>query len=59
MSGLKTGGCVAWMVHVASSRRSRGDEVEDGWVDVICYIRLFYPDFTIFIVLVTRGILDF
>jgi hypothetical protein len=29
-SGLKTGGGAAQMVHVALSRRSRGDEAEDG-----------------------------
>jgi hypothetical protein len=32
-SSLKTGGGVTRMVHVASSRRSRGDEVEDERVD--------------------------
>jgi hypothetical protein len=32
-SGLKTGGGVAQMVHVASSRRSHGNEVEDGQSD--------------------------
>jgi hypothetical protein len=39
------------MVHVASSRRSRGDEVEDERVDVTGCIGLFYPNFAIFIVL--------
>jgi hypothetical protein len=29
-SGLKTDGGMAWIVHVASSRRSRGVEAEDG-----------------------------
>jgi hypothetical protein len=32
-SGLKTGGGAVWMVHVAPLQRSRGDEVEDGWVN--------------------------
>jgi hypothetical protein len=50
-SSLKTGGGVTWMVHVASSQRLRGDEAEDGRVDVTCRIRLFYPNFIIFIVL--------
>jgi hypothetical protein len=39
------------MVHVASSRRLRGDEVEDGRVDATGCIRLFYPNFVIFFVL--------
>jgi hypothetical protein len=34
-SGLKTGGGATWMVHVASSRRSRGSEADDGWSDGI------------------------
>jgi hypothetical protein len=50
-SSLKTGGGVAWMVHVASSRRSRGDEAEDGRVDVMGCIEFFYPNFVVFIVL--------
>jgi hypothetical protein len=54
-SSLKTGGDVAWMVHVASSRRSRGDEVEDGRVDAMCCIVLFYPKFAIFVVLGHKG----
>jgi hypothetical protein len=41
--GLKTGRGIAWMVHVTSSRRLRGDEVEDEWVDAMGYILLFYP----------------
>jgi hypothetical protein len=47
------------MVHVGSSRRSRGVETEDGRVDVMDCIRLFYPNFAIFIVLGSRGILVF
>jgi hypothetical protein len=47
------------MVHVASSRRSRKDEVEDEWVDVMDCIRPFYPYFVIFIILGPRGILVF
>jgi hypothetical protein len=43
------------MVHVASSQRSRGHEAEDGWVDVMGCIRLFYPNFAIFIVLGHKG----
>jgi hypothetical protein len=39
------------MVHVASSLRSCGDKVEDGWVDATGCIRLFYSNFAIFIVL--------
>jgi hypothetical protein len=43
------------MVHVASSWRSRGDEAEDGWVNKMGCIRLFYPNFVIFIVLGHKG----
>jgi hypothetical protein len=50
-SSLKTGGGAVWMVHVASSRRSCGEEAEDGWVDAMDCIRLFYPNFVVFIVL--------
>jgi hypothetical protein len=39
------------MVHVSSSRRSRGDEAEDERVDATGYIRLFYSNFTVFVVL--------
>jgi hypothetical protein len=39
------------MVHVASSQRSRGEEVEDEHVDVMGCIRFFYHNFAIFIVL--------
>jgi hypothetical protein len=47
------------VVHVPSSRRSREDEVEDGRVDTIGCIRLFYSNFIVFIVLGPRGILVF
>jgi hypothetical protein len=50
-SSLKTGGGTAWMLHVTSSRRSRGDEAEDVRVDATGCIRLFYPNFVIFVVL--------
>jgi hypothetical protein len=36
------------MVHVATSRRSRGDEAGDGRVDAIGCIGLLYPNFVIF-----------
>jgi hypothetical protein len=39
------------MVHVASSRRSRGDEAEDGLVDATSCIGLFYLNFAIFVIL--------
>jgi hypothetical protein len=39
------------IVHVTSSQRSRGDKVEDGWVDAMGCIELFYPNFIIFVVL--------
>jgi hypothetical protein len=56
-SSLKTSGGATWMVHVASSRRSRGDEVENGWIDAAGCIGLFYPNFVVFIVLDPKGIL--
>jgi hypothetical protein len=43
------------MVHVASSWRSRGDKAEDGQVDAMGCIRLFYPNFAIFVVLGHKG----
>jgi hypothetical protein len=43
------------MVHVASSRKPRGEEAEDGRVDATGCIRLFYPNFAIFIVLGHKG----
>jgi hypothetical protein len=43
------------MVHVASSRRSRGDEAEDGRVDATGCIGLFNPNFTIFLILGHKG----
>jgi hypothetical protein len=43
------------VVHVTSSWRSRGDEVEDIWVNVMGCIELFYPNFTVFIVLGHKG----
>jgi hypothetical protein len=50
-SSLKTGRGATWMVHVTSSRRSRGDKAEDERVDAMGCIRLFYPNFAIFFVL--------
>jgi hypothetical protein len=43
------------MVHVALSWRSREDEAEDGLVDVLGCIGLFYPNFVIFVVLGHKG----
>jgi hypothetical protein len=43
------------MVHVASSRISRGDEPDDRRVDVMGCIELFYPNFAVFIVLGYKG----
>jgi hypothetical protein len=50
-SALKTGGGTVRMVHVTLSWRSRGDEAEDGQIDSMGYIELFYTNFAIFIVL--------
>jgi hypothetical protein len=48
-----------WVVHVASSRRLRHDQIEDGWVDVMGCVRPCYPYFTIFDVLGPRDIVVF
>jgi hypothetical protein len=58
-SSLKTGGGVAWMVHMASSRRLHQVEAKDGQVDSMGCIVPFYPNFVIFYVLGHRGILFF
>jgi hypothetical protein len=58
-SGLKTDGGVERMVHMTSSRRLRRVEAEDGRVDGMGCIGPFYPNFIVFIVLGTRGILIF
>jgi hypothetical protein len=39
------------MVHVISSRRSCGDEFEDGHVNAMDCIVLFYSNFIVFVVL--------
>jgi hypothetical protein len=43
------------MVHMTSSRRLHGDKVKDGRVDATDYIRLFYPNFSVFFVLGNKG----
>jgi hypothetical protein len=58
-SGLTTGGGAGHMVHMASSWMLCGDEAEDGRVDAIGCIGIFYPNFAIFNVLGPRGILVF
>jgi hypothetical protein len=57
--GLKTGGCAARMVHMASSWRSHRDRAEDGRVNATGYIELFYPNFIVLIVLVPKDNLVF
>jgi hypothetical protein len=47
------------MVYVTSSRRLHRVEAEDEWVDATGCIRHFYPNFVIFVVLDSRGILIF
>jgi hypothetical protein len=54
-SSLKTSGGTTRMVNVASSQMLRGNEVEDGWIDVMGCIRVFYPNFIVFIVLGHKG----
>jgi hypothetical protein len=58
-SSLKTGGGATRIVYVASSRMSREDQAEDGWIDVTDCIRLCYPYFSVFIVLGPRDIFIF
>jgi hypothetical protein len=41
---------------MASSQRLREDEAKDERVDVTGCIRLFYPNFVVFVVLGPRGI---
>jgi hypothetical protein len=36
---------------MTSSQRSRGDKAKDGRVDATSYIRLFYSNYVIFVVL--------
>jgi hypothetical protein len=43
------------MVHMASSRRSCRDEAKDRRVDAMDCIRLFYPNFVVFVVLGHKG----
>jgi hypothetical protein len=44
---------------MAPSQRSCEDQVEDGRVDVTGCVRTWYPYFTVFYVLGTRGIVVF
>jgi hypothetical protein len=46
---------MTWIVHMASSWRSHGDEAKDGRVDATGCIGLFYPNFAIFIVFGHKG----
>jgi hypothetical protein len=48
-----------WVVHVASSRRLRRVEAEDGRIDAMDCVGLFYPKITILYVLGPRGNLVF
>jgi hypothetical protein len=47
------------VMHVALSWRSREDQVEDGWINAMGYVRLCYPCFAVFFVLGYRGNLVF
>jgi hypothetical protein len=57
-SSLRTGGGAVWIVHVASSRRSCGDDAKDGRVDATGCMRLFYPNFAVFFVLCQKDSLN-
>jgi hypothetical protein len=50
-SGLKTVGGATRMVHMASLWRLHRDEAKERLVDATGYIRLFYPNFTVVVVL--------
>jgi hypothetical protein len=58
-SSLKNGGGTTRMVHVTSSRRLRRVQAEDRRIDATDCVRPFYSNFTVFYVLVSRGILVF
>jgi hypothetical protein len=62
-SCLEIGGGAAWMVHVTSSRRSRGSEAKDGRFDGVgcgaVHVRPNYPDLAVILFLAHRGILVF
>jgi hypothetical protein len=58
-SGLKTDGGVARMVQMASSQRLHRVKAEDGQADATGCVKLFYPNFVIFYILGSRGILVF
>jgi hypothetical protein len=58
-SGLKTGGGVAWMAHVASSQRLHRVEGKDGRVNTTGCIGPFYLNFVVFYVLSLRSVLVF
>jgi hypothetical protein len=45
------------MVHVASSRRLRRKQVEDGRVDETDCVRAYYPTFAVFNILDSRSII--
>jgi hypothetical protein len=59
MSGIKTSGGMARMVHMASSRRLRQSHVEDERVDVTGCVGPCYPCFVVFFVLGRKGVLVF
>jgi hypothetical protein len=44
------------VAHVAPSRRLHRSQVEDGWVDVMGYVRPRYPCFAVFVLLGPRDI---
>jgi hypothetical protein len=47
------------VVHVAQSWSLHRYQVEDGRIDTTCYVGPYYPYFTIFYVLDSRGIVVF
>jgi hypothetical protein len=59
MSGIKTSGGMARMVHMVSSRRLRQSHVEDRRVDVTGCVGPCYPCFVVFFVLGPKGVLVF
>jgi hypothetical protein len=57
--GLKNGGGMVQMVHVASSWRLHQGQVEDGRVDATGCVGPYYSCFAVFIILSPRGVLVF
>jgi hypothetical protein len=56
---LKLAETQRWVVHVASTRRSREEQVEDGRVDTTDFVRPFYLKIDVFFILCHMTVLVF